>query len=100
MNKGLKFCPAQKGVNYTQLLADLFRLERKMAWKHYFKDFEPLAPIEEKDVFPFPDQKKKTNVPKDYPKEISNFISSVRSELIGAEKKKSFLTLQKKNGKL
>ena len=29
LNKGLKFCPAQKGVNYTQLLADLFRLEKK-----------------------------------------------------------------------
>ena len=39
--------------------------------------------------------------PKDYPKEISNFINSVRSELIGAEKKNKLIsTLHKKNGKL
>ena len=33
--------------------------------------------------------------PKNYPKEISNFISSVRSELIGAEKRTQFSNLTK-----
>ena len=67
LNKGLKFCPAQKGVNYTQLLADLFRLERKVAWKHHFKDEEnENETTGEKNQFPFPGKKKKTNMPEFY----------------------------------
>ena len=37
--------------------------------------------------FPFPDKKQKTNPPNEYPREISEFISSIRSELIGSKKK-------------
>ena len=32
--------PAQKNTNYTQLLGVLFRMERTMPWKYYFKDSE------------------------------------------------------------
>ena len=81
LNKGLKFCPAPKGINYTQLLADLYRLETKMAWHHLFKDFENDTQSEEKLAFPFPEKSKRTNMPKEYPKEIKEFTNSVRSDL-------------------
>ena len=38
INKGLKFCPAPKSINKTQLYADLFWMERKLAWKHFFRN--------------------------------------------------------------
>ena len=93
LNKGLNFCPAQKGVNYTQLLADLFRLERKMAWTHHFRDEEKEDSSEVKKKFPFTDKKQKTNLPPEYPKEISEFINSVRSDLIGSKRKSKFSNL-------
>ena len=95
LNKGLNFCPAQKNINYTQLLADLFRMERKMAWKHYFKDSEVDEETSVKSKFSFPDKKRKTSMPNEYPKEINEFISSVRSELIGSESKKKHSNLTK-----
>ena len=45
--------------------------------------------------FPFPDKKQKTNLPSEYPKEINEFISSVRSDLIGSEKKDIYSNLTK-----
>ena len=79
LNKGLNFCPAQKGVNYTQFLADLFRVERKMAWAHHFKDEEKEETSGEQKRFSFPNKKQKTNLPPEYPKEISDLINSVKS---------------------
>ena len=87
LNKGLKFCPAKKGINYTQLLADLFRLERKMAWKNHFHDaYEDDETVQTEDNLkcPFKDKKERTNLPKEYPKEITDFINAVRSDLIGS----------------
>ena len=95
LNKGFNFCPAQKGVNYTQLLADLFRLERKMAWRHHFKDYNSETTSDDTLKYPFPNKKQKTNHPSEYPKEISEFISSVRSDLIGSEKKHVYSNLSK-----
>ena len=46
LNKDLNFCPSKKGVNYTELLADLFRLERKMAWKYHFQPSLEEEPFE------------------------------------------------------
>ena len=54
-----------------------------MAWAHHFKDEEREESSEEKRKFPFPNKKQRTNVPQEYPKEISEFINSVRSDLIG-----------------
>ena len=89
LNKGLNFCPNPSNVNITQLLADLFRLERKMAWKSYFGDAEVNANSnDENEKFPFPEIHKKTNLPKEYPSEIKTFVNSVKSELIGSEHNK------------
>ena len=69
-----------------------------MAWNHHFNDPEEepsQEQTEEKTKFPFPDNKNKTNLPNEYPKEISEFISSVRSDLIGAENKNKFSNLTK-----
>ena len=82
LNKGLIFCPTPKGVNTTHLLADLFRLERKMAWKHFFwgsenDDYEN----EPNNNIPNLSRPKKTNLPRNYPPEIKIFADSVKSEL-------------------
>ena len=99
LNKGLKFCPAKRGVNYTQLLADLFRLERKMAWRYHFHDpneEDDNVEIEDNFQCPFKDKNEKTNLPKDYPREISDFVNSVRSDLTGsAETNKNYSNLTK-----
>ena len=36
LNKGLNFCPTPKSVNTTQLLADMYRMERKFSWRHFY----------------------------------------------------------------
>ena len=86
LSKGLNFCPTPKGINTTQLYADMFRMERKFAWKHFFRTNtrEP----KESEKFPFSTKIKNTNVPKEYPVEIKEFVSSVKSELIGTDFKK------------
>ena len=83
LNKGLNFCPTPKGINTTQLYADMFRMERKFAWKHFFKtkSIEP----KESEKFPFSTKIKNTNVPKEYPTEIKEFVASVKSELLGTD---------------
>ena len=83
LNKGLKFCPTPKGINTTQLYADMFRMERKFAWKHFFKtnDFNPRVA----ETFPFPSNNQKTNLPKEYPNEIKDFVTAVHSEFLGAD---------------
>ena len=92
LNKGLNCCPAKKGVNYTQLLADLFRLERKMAWRHFYHDAEeeeqPGNENEKTSEIPFKDKMEKRNLPREYPKEISDLVNSVRSDLIVSEENK------------
>ena len=42
----------------------------------------------ESEKFPFSTKTKNTNVPKEYPVEIKEFVSSVKSELIGNDFKK------------
>ena len=37
LNKGLNFCPTPKEINTTQLYADMLRMERQFACKHFFK---------------------------------------------------------------
>ena len=70
LNKGLSFCPTPSGVNLTQLL---YQMERKMAWRHfYFDASEDENENVPKEKFPFPDKKKRTNLPKEYPEEIKN----------------------------
>ena len=83
LNKGLNFCPTPKGINTTQLYADMFRMERKFAWKHFFKNksTEP----KESEKFPFSTKSRNTNVPKEYPAEIKEFVASVKSELLGTD---------------
>ena len=83
LNKGLKFCPTPKGINTTQLYADMFRMERKLAWKHFFRnnDFNS----KQQETFPFPTKGQQTNLPKDDPSEIKEFAKSVESELLGTK---------------
>ena len=91
LNKGLNFCPSKKGVNYTELLADLFRLERKMAWKYQFhgsEEEEQRGSSSDHLKTPFDDKKKRTNLPKEYPKEITEFVHSLRSDLKGSTENK------------
>ena len=61
----------------------MFRMERKFAWKHFFKtkSIEP----KESEKFPFSTKIKNTNVPKEYPTEIKEFVASVKSELLGTD---------------
>ena len=66
-----------------------------MAWRHHFKDFDDQEETEEKNKFSFPQKNKKTNMPKEYPREISEFINSVRLDLIGSEKRTKHLNLTK-----
>ena len=93
LNKGLKFCPTPKGINTTQLYADMFRMERKFAWRHFFKvnDFNP----KNDEEFPFSTKKQKTNLPKEYPNEIKDFVTAVKSELLGSEFKQAHPNLKK-----
>ena len=92
LNKGLNFCPSSSGVNLTQVLADLYQMERKMAWRYIYFD----ATEDDNDnntentraKFPFPDNRKKTYLPKEYPEEIKTFVNSVKSDLIGSKHKK------------
>ena len=55
--------------------------------KHQDEETEPESEETEKMKFPFKNEKQKTNLPETYPKEINEFISSVRSELIGSQNK-------------
>ena len=49
---------------------------------------------------PFKEKKEKTNLPKEYPKEITDFVNSVRSDLIGsAQNNNKYSNLTKENGK-
>lgn len=93
LNKGLNFCPTPNGVNTTSLYADMFRMERKFAWKHFFKTNEYSSGVERK--FPFSTKNQKTNLPKDYPGEIKEFVSSVKSEFLGTEYKQVHPNLSK-----
>ena len=40
LNKGLNFCPTPQKINTTQISADLFRMERKYGWKHFYHGIE------------------------------------------------------------
>ena len=83
LNKGLKFCPTTTGVNLTQVLADIYQMERKMAWKHFY--FDPNDDDDQNNTenipkykFPFPSNKKRTNLPREYPEEIKTFVNSMK----------------------
>ena len=61
-----------------------------MAWRTVFGDSdnkkkEASEPLFEKEM--------KTNLPKNYPREITQFVDAVRSDLIGSEKQKVFPNL-------
>ena len=71
-----------------------------MAWAHHFSDEDREEKSEEKRQFPFPNKKQRTNLPPEYSKVISEFINSVRLDLIGSKRKsrhskKHFQALQK-----
>ena len=89
LNKGLKFCPNPKGINKTQLLADMARLERSMAWHTIFGNRNDDKPngndIDSKTEDIIFKREKKTNLPKYYPKEISQYVESVTSDFVGTE---------------
>ena len=109
--KGLKFTPTPKSLNVTQVLVDMFHLERKMGWKYFFhKDEEDQSidgyadeedPIagnvkgSESNCNPF-DKERKENMPKKYAKEISEMAESVKSDIIGRKNTKLNPNLTKK----
>ena len=64
-----------------------------MAWAHHFRDEDKEESSGEEKKFPFPGKKQKTNLPPEYPKEISEFINSVRSDIIGSVKKSKYSNL-------
>ena len=63
-----------------------------MAQRHFYFDAsnDEDGNIENnpKEKFPFPDKKKRTNLPREYPEEIRTFVNSVKSELIGSKHNK------------
>ena len=81
LNKGLNFCPTPKGINTTQLFADMFRMERKFAANHFFRNKNSEPKVNEK----YPFSSKNTNLPYEYPNEIKEFVTAVKSELLGTE---------------
>ena len=94
LNKGLNFCPTPNGPNYTQIMADLFHLERKMAWKHHFsgKDDDGEDGTDDtnnSDKNPFNKKARKTNMPDEYHEGIKQFKNCVQSDLIGSAKNTS-----------
>ena len=61
-----------------------------MAWENYYgndKDETESENANEKNKFPFPENQKKTNLPKEYPNEIQTFVDAVKSELIVSDHK-------------
>ena len=86
LNKGLGYCPTPKGINDTQIVADFTRLERSMAWFYIFGEINSQNDSEEKE-FIF-EKEVKTNLPKVFPKEITEFITSCQSEYFGTVPKK------------
>ena len=85
LNKGLNFCPSQKNINLTRISADVYHLERNMAWKYAYHDKDSNY---EHFKTPFDDKVRKTNMPKYFPEGITTFADSVRSEFIGAQHRK------------
>ena len=61
----------------------MFRMERKFVWKHFFRNKNSEPKVNEK--FPFPTKTKNTNLPYEYPNEIKEFVTAVKSELLGTE---------------
>ena len=72
-NKGTNFCPTPKNVNTTQLLADLDRMERSMAWHFIFGNSDNNKKKSEGETEDFIFEKEvKTNLPKNILKKFLN----------------------------
>lgn len=91
LNRGLSFVPCPKGVNKSQLVADLSRYERNMKWKEYFFQDEPQESNDNseeetgpKDLFK---QKKSNLPPTKAPPALRDYLSAVRSDILGSIKK-------------
>ena len=69
-------------------MADLYHMERKMAWKEKFKDQDDEIGDENNfsDQNPFSNKARKTNMPKQYHEGIKQFKNCVQSDIIGFAK--------------
>ena len=91
LNRGLSFVPTPEGVNKSQLVSDLSRYERHMKWKDFFfqdgpqesdNDFE--EETGPKDLF----KQKKSNLPSTKaPPALRDYLSAVRSDILGSTRK-------------
>lgn len=85
LNRGLNFCVAPENLNITEALVDLRRFERKMKWKEFFAEEEEPTEEWKPDIFPI----EKTNLPNKTSKNLKDFCTSVRSDLLGTKFNKS-----------
>ena len=86
LSKGLNYCPTPKSVNTTQIISDLDRLERSMAWHTIFgnsRNDDKYNDINENTKEYLFEKNRKTNLPKQFPKEITEFVNAVKSDLLG-----------------
>ena len=95
LNKGLNFCPTPDKINTTQISADLFRMDRKFGWKHFYHGVEQDTTEEtSKSQFPF-GINKKTNMPPNPPFEIKQMVNNVKSDIFGAKNDTIYSNLSK-----
>jgi hypothetical protein len=90
LSSGLNFCVTPDQINLTELLVDFRKFERSMTWKEYFKDEERNEEWKP-EIFP----KEKSNLPPKHSKQLSNFLTGVKSELRGTNLNKTTCNIPK-----
>ena len=91
LNRGLNFCITPLKLNLTEILVDWRKFERKMRWREFFADMEisdeekeKARELLKKEIF----KKEKTNLPPLGSKNLRNFLTAAKSELIGTNPNK------------
>ena len=82
LNRGFNFSPIPKNLDFTQVLADFRRFERRMIWKEFwFDDNDDEDNSEERRISIF--KKEKTNLPKKYnvPNGLKTYLVAVKSDI-------------------
>ena len=83
LQKGGSFVPLPKQVNMTGVEVSARKFERKCLWKYWFFSHPDATSEPPHPIFQRPP---KTNIPPDPPpKPLSDFVSAIRSELVGTK---------------
>jgi hypothetical protein len=86
LNRGLNFCVTPHNINRTEILVDYRKFERSMKWREFFSDQE-----KEDQNNPKPEMFKteKTNLPPKSSQTLQNFLTGIKSEMMGTAPNKS-----------